>query len=261
MENNNNRTTTTTQIRNLYSEGMAYLNIKFFNTNLCFSFYPFSSRTNTGLSSYDMKNGLSTTVNFEGAYALYQVSKEIIEGKINEMDMNIPCAAGANLNFQCKFNNGQLDVIFSISKNNNTIPFKFATMVQNVKNGNGQMETRYIHTGLGAFMKTVEGYLNGINADRHLDKLTDDYVKNIQNNSQSTQQQNNQQQNNQQNYNNRNNYNRNNYNNNNNYKKSYNNYKKPYNGNNNNNFQNGSQSNNNWQSYQTQDFNSYEIKN
>ena len=42
--------------------------IKFFNTNLCFSFYPFSSRTNTGLSSYDMKNGLSTTVNFEGAY-------------------------------------------------------------------------------------------------------------------------------------------------------------------------------------------------
>ena len=26
-------------------------------------------------------------------------------------------------------------------------------------------------------MKTVEGYLTGINADRHLDKLTEDYAK------------------------------------------------------------------------------------
>lgn len=252
----NNRTNTTTQIRNMYSDGMSYLNIKFFNTNLSFSFYPFMSKSNTGLSSYDMKNGLSTTVNFEGAFALYQVSKEIIEGKIKDIDMTIPCAAGANLTLQCKVNNGQTDVTFTISKNNTTIPFKFPVMMQNIRNEHGQMEVKCIYSGLGAFMKTVEGYLNGINADRHLDKLTDDYVKSIQNN---TNQQPQQPPNNQQNFNNRNNNGNyrgnNNYNN---YKKPYNNYKKPYNGNNNN-FPNPPQ--NGWQPPQSQDFNSYEIKN
>ena len=258
----NNRTTTTTQIRNMYSDGMSYLNMKFFNTNLCFQLYPFTGRDNTGRSSYDMKNGLSTTVNFEGAFALYQTAKDIIDGKVKDTEVNIPCAAGASLMLQCKPGmNGQVDTIFSIMKNNITIPFKFAVIMQNVRNDNGQIETKCIHTGLGAFMKTVEGYLNGINADRHLDKLTDDYVKSLGDNTKSELNQSSN--NNQQNYNRNNggnNY-RGNYNNNGNYKKPYNNYKKSYNGNNNNNFQNPSQ--NNWQSNNsnTQDFNSYEIKN
>ena len=248
MADNNNRTATSTQIRNMYSEGMCYMNIKFFNANLCFQFYPFISRDNTGRSSYDMKNGLSTTVNFEGAFSLFTIAGAIIDGRIKNIDYNIPCAAGANLNLRCyTAPNGEPEVVFSITKNNVTVSFKFAVVAQNITNGNGQPEVFYIHTALGAFQKTVEGYLTGINADRHLDKLTDDYIKSIQEN----QQQNNTgtQQPQQQNYN-RNNY-KSNYNNNG-YKKPYNNnntgYKKPYN------------NNQGWQQSQ-QNLNSYEIKN
>ena len=253
----NNRTTTTTQIRNLYSEGMSYLNIKFFNTNLCFSFYPFISKDNTGRSTYDMKNGVSTTVNFEGAYALYEVAKNIIEDKITECNLPIPCAAGANLTLERKLSSsGLMETIFSINKNGVTIPFKFMTTTIQIKNENNQMIVKTLESGLGAFMKTVEGYLNGINADRHLDKLTDDYVKSIQDNQSSQQPSSPQQQSNwnsgkNSNNNSGNNY-RNNYNNNNGYKKQYNNYNKPRQYNNN---------NNSWQPPQQQNLNSYEIKN
>jgi len=75
-------TNTTTQIRNLYSDGMSYMNIKFFNTNLSFSLYPFISKDNLGKSSYDMKNGQVTTVNFEGAAALELTIEDIINGKL-----------------------------------------------------------------------------------------------------------------------------------------------------------------------------------
>ena len=71
------------------------------------------------------------------------------------------------------------DTIFSITKAGNTVPFKFSVTPYQVKE-NGTMITKYLDSGLGAFVKTIEGYLTGINADRHLNKLTDDFIK-IQN--------------------------------------------------------------------------------
>lgn len=172
----NNKTATSTQIRNLYSDGMSYLNISFFNTNLAFRFYPFSGKDQNGRSSYDLKAGQNTTVNFEGAYALYQVSKDIIDGKVNSTNLPIPCAGGASLTLERKLSqDGKMETLFTINKNGISIPFKFQTINQQV-NENGSIITRTIESGLGAFMKTIEGYLNGINADRHLDKLTDDYI-------------------------------------------------------------------------------------
>lgn len=203
---------TTTQIRNMYAEGMSYLNMRFFNTNLAFSFYPFVN--NNGRGSYDLKHGQSTTVNFEGAFALYSVAHEIIDDKVQEINVQIPCASGATLTLERKLGlSGNMETLFTINKNNITIPFKFNTITHQAKE-NGMLVTKTIEVGLGAFMKTIEGYLNGINADRHLDKLTDDYVKNIQ---ESTPQSS---QNNFQN------------NGNNNYRSGNSNYKKPYNGNN-----------------------------
>lgn len=247
-DNNNNRTTTSTQIRNMYSEGMCYMNMKFFNANLCFQFYPFISKDNTGRNSYDMKNGLSTTVNFSGAFGLWQIIDAIIDGRIKEITHDIPCAAGANLTLQCRTApNGEPEVFFTISKNKTTISFKFAVVARTIKNSMGQTETFYVHTDLGAFMDTIKGYLNGINADRHLDKLTDDFVKSLGENGQQTQQQTGGQS-----FNNRgnNNFRSNNYNNN--YKKpNYNNngYKRQYN------------NSGGWQPSQQQDLGSYEIKN
>lgn len=238
MANNRQQTSTSTQIRNFYADGISYMNASFFNTNLSFKFYPFIQKDQNGRDVYDLKNGVNTTVNFEGAYALYEAANDIINGKTSELNLPIPCAAGAELTLERKLGqNGLLETWFSISKNNRIIPFKFKTVTYQVKE-NGQVVTRVIECGLGAFMKTIEGYLTGINADRHLDKLTEDFAR-LQNNNQGN--------NNSQQYQN---------NNGGGYKKNYNNngYRKPYNN------QYGNQSNYNTQSRQ-QDYSTYQINN
>lgn len=189
---NQQRTSTSTQIRNMYSDGLSCLNLKFYNTNLSLQLYPFSGKDQNGRSSYDNKSGVMTTVNFEGAFALYQAAKDIVDGKVQQCSLTIPCN-GANVIFERKLAmNGVMETTLSISKNNVTIPFKFNTIQQQV-NLNGQMQTYTVESGLGAFMKTVEGYLTGINADRHLDKMTEEYAK-LQESNSNGQQQNQQQQ-------------------------------------------------------------------
>lgn len=229
-----NQIATSTQIRNMYSEGISYLNISFFNTNLAFKLYPFMKKDNIGKSVYDMKNGQNTTVNFDGAYALYKTSNDIIDGNIHEVNLSIPCAAGATLTLERKLSQtGEMETILSLSKNNVIIPFKFKTINQQVKE-NGMIVTKVIESGLGVFMKTIEGYLTGINSDRHLDKFTDDYVKSKQSNQTNGQQY----QNNYNGYNNQGN---------NGYKKQYQN-KKQY-------------QQQNWQQPNQQDISSYRIDN
>lgn len=175
------RTGTSTQIRNLYAEGMSYMRIMFYNTSLSFALYPFITKDSFGHSQYDTKHGQQTTVDFAGAFALYQVSRDIIDGKINETRLNIPCMSNALITLERRASqNGGMETIFSISKNSVIIPFKFQTIEQQVT-VNGQSTTKIIESGLGALMKTIEGYLTGINADRHLDKLTEDYVKSLEN--------------------------------------------------------------------------------
>ena len=170
------KTTTSTQIRNMYSDGMSYMNIKFYNTSLSFQLYPFTGKDQSGRSNYDTRNGQQTTVNYEGAYALYRVANDIIQNKVQQTSVSSPCN-GASLLLERKLGmNGQMETIFSITKNNMTIPFRFNTIQQQV-NQNGQIQSQTIEVGLGAFAKTIEGYLTGINADRHLDKLTEDFAK------------------------------------------------------------------------------------
>ena len=177
MADNFQRTTTSTQIRNMYSDGMAYMNIRFFNTNLSFQLYPFMNKDQNGRSRYNMKAGLSTTVNFEGAYALWKAATDIINGTVTEMNLVIPCANDATITLERKMNQqGEYETLFMISKSNNTVAFKFTVTPIQVKENN-QIVTKVMETGLGVFVKTINGYLEGINADRHLDKLTDDFAK------------------------------------------------------------------------------------
>jgi hypothetical protein len=60
----------------------------------------------------------------------------------------------------------------TIEKNNQSISFEFGTQQIQVKE-HGQMVTRLIQSGLGAFAKTIEEYLTGIGTDLHLSKLLD----------------------------------------------------------------------------------------
>ena len=175
-----NRTQTDTQIRNFYSDGMSYMNIRFYNMNLSFHLNPFMGKDNNGRSQYNMQNGAQTTVNFEGAFTLWKAGTDILEGKLQEVTVVIPCYGDASIKLERKGTGPNMyDTIFSITKAGNTVPFKFSVTPYQVKE-NGTMITKYLDSGLGAFVKTIEGYLTGINADRHLNKLTDDFVK-IQN--------------------------------------------------------------------------------
>ena len=105
-------------------------------------------------------------------------------------------------------------------------------MIVKVKE-NGQERDKIVETGLIVFNAIVDAYLDGINADRHLDKLTEDYAKLMESN------------------NGQNGYRNNG------------NYKKPYNGNNNynkDNYRNKFNQNQNWNP-QSQNMSSYQLKN
>lgn len=168
------RTSTNTQIRNFYSDGYSYLNMRFYNTNLSFSFSPFQNKDANGRPNYDLTKSVSTTVNFEGAFALFNMANQLIAHPSMTGGIDIPCN-GATLRLERR-NTNPSEVLFTITKNGTSIPFKFDSYPMSL-NENGQTINRQMECGLGAFAKTVEGYLVGINADRHLDKLTEDYAK------------------------------------------------------------------------------------
>ena len=243
---NTNRTSTSTQITNFYSEGYSCLNLRFYNTNLSFQWYPFTGKDQSGRSQYDNKGGQQTTVNREGAYALYHVANEILNGKVDEANITVPCLNGQVVLERKHGIDGSPETFLIINKNGSSIPFKFQTLTEQIRDNKGQVQTRVVESALGAFAKTVEGYLTGINADRHLDKLTEDYIR-IQEQNQS------QQQPGQQPMKNNNNKYRNNYSNNNN-RPNYNNKYR-----NNNQYGGGNNSNNSGWNPQSQTLSNYEL--
>lgn len=168
---------TTTLIRTIYSDS-SYIVIKFYNTSLAFQFVPFQRKDETGKNIFDATRQLSTTVSQDSAFALYKFGSDIVQEKTQEGTLSI---TGNNsvITLERKFSPTGFETILSISKNGQTIPFKFATTTLSVKE-NGIFKTTQIESGLGAFTKMLEGYLSGINSDRHLNKLTDDYVKSLE---------------------------------------------------------------------------------
>lgn len=240
FNNNNNASKgTSTHIRTLYSENLSYLTIRFYNTNLSFNFVPFVGKDANGRNKYDETKGITTTINFEGAELLYQAAEDVLKTMAPNDTMRAPieCNNGVRIVFERKLDqNNQMASWLTIEKNGAMIPFKFETKTIQMTR-NGQNMTKIIETGVGVLKKTIEGYLTGINSERHLNKLTDDFAK-AQENKQAAggaAPQNNGYQNKYQNggYQNGGGY----------QKKPWNNYKKPY-GNNGGGYQNNYQQNN-----------------
>jgi hypothetical protein len=139
-------------------------------------FYRYYGKNKDGSDQYDLKNGLTTTVNYENAYYLYQAAMYILKDINSEKEIRavLPCNK-ADLILACKREqDDQMAVYLTIEKNNQSISFRFKTQQVQVKE-NGQMVTKVIQSGLGAFAKTIEGYLTGIGADIHLSKLLDNF--------------------------------------------------------------------------------------
>ena len=160
----------------MYSDGLSCMNIKFYNTSLSFQLYPYNGKDQNGRPIYNTQNGQQTTVNVEGAATLYTFAKDIIDGKIQEGMVTIPCL-GASVSLERKLGQSGPETIFTIMKNNTSIPFRFTTIQAQVKDINGTVITKNIEAGLGAFAYTIFGYLDGVNAERHLNKLTEEYAK------------------------------------------------------------------------------------
>jgi hypothetical protein len=171
-----NKVNISTVIRSFYAPGYSSMTLTYFNTYLSLRFYQYDGKNDIGLSHYDLKNGMTATVNYEGASFLYLAAMSILEGRNSEKGMRavLPCNKAA-LIFEYKSDqDNQMAAYLTIEKNNQSILFKFKThQVQD--NENGQMITRVIQSGLGAFAMMLEGYLTGIGADLHLSKLPDNF--------------------------------------------------------------------------------------
>ena len=164
----NNRTNTSTHIRTLLSEDSGYITIKFYNTNLSLSFVPSSGKDNNGRNQYNQAKSIYSTINWEAAALLKIIINGIIAGQypqgIQSVISHNP-TSNVTLSIDRKADG---TTFLLMSKGNETVPFKFkATQVQD----------KVLENGLLVLERTLDGYLTGINADRHLDKMTDDYAK------------------------------------------------------------------------------------
>lgn len=170
----NNNKSTNTYIRTLYSPGFSFLMMSFFKTNLTLNFVPYLGKDNVGRSQYSKTEFLSTTVHYEGAVALYLASMPILDGNESQVELVLPCSNNATLIFEYKLEqDNQMSAYLLINKNNGTMTFRFGTMQYKVRE-NGQVITKVIQSGLGAFVKTLEAYLTGIGSDLHLNKLSEE---------------------------------------------------------------------------------------
>jgi len=153
-----------TQVRNFYSEGNAYLNVRYYNTNLSFQIYPYAGTDSNNRPVYDMKSSLTTTVGFENAYALYKTCEDIVEDRVQEVLLKVPCMSNASIMLERKLNQSNIyESTLSITKNDKMVSFKFATLVQQVKE-NGVPTTKLIESGIGSFMMTLaEAQMNNSN--------------------------------------------------------------------------------------------------
>ena len=163
-----------TFIRSLYSPGFASIMMWFFGADLTLGFRPWVRVDHRRFDQYDRDRFISTTINYEKAAALFLSANRIIDGnQIEQMELLIPCNKQATLLFEHKPDqNGQMRTWLTIEKSGERITFQFQIFIAKVR-VNGKVEDRVIHVGLGAFAKTLEGYLTAIGASNHLNKLTE----------------------------------------------------------------------------------------
>jgi len=172
----NNYNNVSTFVRNMYSEGQSKMLISLYKFNLSLLLQPCIGRNPaTGKYLYD-KKGIMTTIDYNGAEALRSVSSSIIEKNDEAYGvlLSIPCANGVLLKLETlQSPDGEIDTVFSLTNMMVSIPFTFETRIaKEVRNG--KEADVIIQAGLGAFTKTLEGYLLETGASSHLNKLGDD---------------------------------------------------------------------------------------
>ena len=197
-----------TYVRTLCSEKHSIIMIWFYNTSLSFSFAPYQGTDNRGIDKYDKSKAIKTSINYEGAALLYQAAMSICkdENPQKQLRVELPCFNHATLILECKpeqytpgqhqsnqhifnpHNSGQhmhmqnnhvaqvnyTAAYLTIAQNNEAVSFKFPIhIVEFIENN--QVSAKIIQSGLGVFALTLHGYLTGIGADNHLNKLPESH--------------------------------------------------------------------------------------
>ena len=105
-------------IRNLYAPGFSFVTFSFYKTNLSISFTPWLGQNDVGISQYDTKNFLSTTINDESAASLYLLAKLILDGnQRTPLLYTIECNGQTKLTFEYRPDqNNQMRAYLSIEK-------------------------------------------------------------------------------------------------------------------------------------------------
>jgi len=153
-------------IRTIYSPDFAFVRCSFYKTNFSLSFYPWLSRDERGLSRYDMKNYLSTTISDENAAALYLLSRQIVEGCLsNPVRYVIPCNKQTQLIFEYgPDQNTQMRASLTIEKQKDQIRLEFSVNRYKTKE-NGQIVEKTLQSGLWVFAEVLQTYLTEVGAN------------------------------------------------------------------------------------------------
>jgi len=139
--------------------------------------YPFQNYQENGLSKFS-RDSIFINLSVEDAYTLYAFCKGILDKKITEGELSIKSFNGSVMLVQRVQVEGVYETLITASETDHSVKFLFATR-EFKKKENGNEVTERIDSQLGAFVKTIEGYLTGINSERHLNKFTDDYVASL----------------------------------------------------------------------------------
>ena len=164
-----------TFIRRVVSPGYSVLTLSLYRLNLVLKLRPVIGKDKRGFDIYCRDTFISTSLDYDGATVFHQTAMSIYKGNEpeNQLELTMPSGNNATVTLAYKPDEAnQMTAYLVLSKNNITIPFRFATC-QYQTCVDGKWITKVCQAGLGAFAMVLEGYLRGIGADNHFSKLTE----------------------------------------------------------------------------------------
>ena len=153
-------------IRNLYASEFSMISFSFYKSNLSLVFYPWLGKDKMGRGLYDMKKGISTTINDDNVAVLYLLSQQIIDGVlVNPCQYVIKCNKEATVFFEYDLNR----VYLNIDKKGERVVHEFPVETYKEKE-NGVIVEKVMQSGLVVFAQTLHTYLAAVGADRQMNK-------------------------------------------------------------------------------------------
>lgn len=178
--NNQQRQQTSTQVRTFFGDNV-YLGTKLYNNMFSVSIHTCTGRDQNQRPLWDL--GALFSMKYEDGAALAEACKIVVADPLNPKEVHLAIPGNEKvLRFDCADNPATgFTAVLSVTKGNVKSDFPFSYTEIDVSDrtpdGTPVMRKVRIQSQLIAFYRTLSGYLEGINTDRHLDKMTEDYAR------------------------------------------------------------------------------------